>query len=265
MHVGEPWPAGGSPVMPECTEVVWTYRPADFFEVPYRHQDTEFDLLIGEGKAVAILRVAQDPVEARLEDGIRKLVESVCGIRQLQVRRKYDVEGPTIYQYAGGRQDVAIRVGTGHIQMFTHRVDIILRDAAGNVVRDSKSERAAENTSTLDLLAPKIAHSPSLRSAVASYSRSISDPSNELVHLYEVRDALKEHYGGEDNATRRALNISETEWKRLGILANAEPLEQGRHRGKHAAGRRSATESELQEAREIVRRWIIAFGRSCDS
>lgn len=250
----------GTRVMPERTEVVWTYRPADFFEAPYRLQDTEFDLLIEEGKAVAILRVAQDPVEARLEDSIRKLVESVCGIRQLQVHRKYDVEGPTIYQHAGGRQNVAIRVGTAEVVMVTGQLDIIVRDAAGNAVRDTKAERVAENTSMLDLLAPKLAHSPSLRSAVASYSRSISDRSNELVHLYEVRDALKKHYGGED-AARVALNITEAEWKRLGVLANVEPLEQGRHRGNHAAGRRSATESELQEARKIVRRWIIAFGR----
>ena len=83
---------------PERTEVIWTYRPADYFEAPYQHRDAEFDLLIEEGKAVAILRVAQDPVEARLEDSIRKLVESVCAIRQLQVHCRYDVEGPTIYQ-----------------------------------------------------------------------------------------------------------------------------------------------------------------------
>jgi hypothetical protein len=32
------------------------------------------------------------------------------------------------------------------------------------------------------------------------------------------------------------LGISKTEWQRLGALANAEPLEQGRHRGKHPEG-----------------------------
>jgi len=45
------------------------------------------------------------------------------------------------------------------------------------------------------------------------------------------------------------VSISTTEWKRLGLLANVEPLEQGRHRGKHAAGRRIATAEELEEAR----------------
>jgi hypothetical protein len=247
-------------VIPERTEVVWTYRPADFFEAPYRHQATEYDLLIEAGKAVAVLRVAQDPVEARLEDSIRTLVESVCAIRQLQVHRKYDVEGPTFYQHGGGHQNVAIRIGSAEIVTVAGQSDIIVRDAAGNVVRDTKAQRIAEDTSMLELLAPKLAHSSSLRSAVASYSRSVSDPSNELVHLYEVRDALKKHYGGEDKA-RVALNITRPEWQRLGVLANVEPLEQGRHRGNHATGRRSASESELQEAREIVRRWIIAFGR----
>jgi hypothetical protein len=251
----------GTRVMPERTEVVWTYRPPDFFEAPYRHRGTECDLLIEAGKAVAILRVAQDPVDAQIEDSIRKLVEGACAIRQLQVHRRYDLEGPTIYQHTGGRQDVAIRIGgTAAMATFAGQLDITISDAAGNFIRDTKAERIAEDTSMLDLLAPKLVHSSSLRSAVTSYSRSVSDPSNELVHLYEVRDALQKHYGNEDKA-RLALNITKPEWQRLGVLANVEPLEQGRHRGNHAVGRRSATESELQEAREIVCRWIIAFGR----
>jgi len=248
-------------VIPERTEVEWTYLPLDFFEAPYRYPSTEYDLLIEAGKAVATLRVAQNPVGSQLENSIREHVKNVFAIRQLLVHRECDLEGPTFYQYAGGRQDVTVRAsGVAAMAMVGCLSDIILTGAAGNVVQDTKAGRIAEDTSILDLLAPKLAHSPSLRSVVASYSRSVSDRSNELVHLYEVRDALKKHYGSEDKA-RVALSITRAEWQRLGVLANVEPLEQGRHRGNHAAGRRSATGSELQEAREIVRRWIIAFGR----
>ena len=94
-----------------------------------------------------------------------------------------------------------------------------------------------------------------------SYSRSVSDPSNELIHLYEIRDTLSQHYGGEQKA-RAALNINHAEWQRLGVLANVEPLEQGRHRGKTIGGHRSASSGELEEARSIVRNWIIAFAQT---
>jgi len=84
---------------------------------------------------------------------------------------------------------------------------------------------------------------------------------NALVHLYEIRDALAKHYGDEQSA-RDALSISKTKWDRLGILTNVEPLEQGRHRGKHPTGRRAATESELDEARQLAWRWIMAFAET---
>jgi hypothetical protein len=81
------------------------------------------------------------------------------------------------------------------------------------------------------------------------------------VHLYEVRDALVKYYGGKRSA-RDALAISETQWGRLGVLANVAPLEEGRHRGKHPAGRRAATESELAEARQLALSWILAFAKA---
>ena len=69
--------------------------------------------------------------------------------------------------------------------------------------------------------------------------------------------SLAKHYGVELGVCK-ALGISGSEWKRLGVLANVEPLEQGRHRGEHVGGRRDATADELEEARSIVRKWIIA-------
>ena len=132
------------------------------------------------------------------------------------------------------------------------------REAAGNVLHDTKAERIAEHTAMLDAVAPKIPLSSTLRGLLMSYSRAVSDPSNELVHLYEIRDVLATHYGGEQNACA-ALQLSRSEWRRVGVLANVEPIEQGRHRGEHVVGRRDATDAELEEARAIVRKWIRAF------
>jgi hypothetical protein len=248
-------------VTPERTELEWIYDPADLFEAPYQHTGVDFDLLVDAGRVVAILSVPQDPVSPDVEERVRAAIESVFLVRQLQIHRKYSLEGPRTYQHSAGRKNISIRVGSAVAVFTAGHVDLIATDAAGNIVRDSRAERIAEHSSVLDSVAPKLVHSATLRSLFESYSRSVTDPNNELVHLYEIRDALSGHYGSEQSA-RDALGISKGEWQRLGVLANVEPLEQGRHRGKHPAGRRAATESELNEARQLARRWIMAFAQT---
>lgn len=245
----------------ERTELEWTYEPTDFFEVPYRCSNSEYDLLVEDGHATATLRAAQNPINKQLQHSIEIRLSTIFAVRQLQVHRKSVLRGPRVRQHAAGRQNVIIEVGAADLVTVGTHADIILRDTLGNIVRDTRAERIAENTATLDSLAPKIEQSPTLQNCIASYSQSVNDPDNELVHLYEVRDALSKHYGGEERAWV-ALGITQPEWKRVGVLANAEPLEQGRHRGKHPTGRRAATIAELEEARGIVRRWIIAFAQT---
>jgi hypothetical protein len=228
---------------PERTELEWKYQPDDFFEAPYRYSDSEYELSVEGGRVIATLCVPQDPVNEELDARIRGQVEDLLLTRQIQVRRLYDLQGPRIYQHVEGRRNVVIQVPAAAVVVSVGQPDFIIRDAAGNIVRDSRAERIAEHTQQLYFITSKLAQSPELREMMKSYSRSIEDPSNELLYLYEIRDALSKHYGGEGEA-RVALSISNAEWKRLGRLANEQPLEQGRHRGKHLVGRRAASEKD---------------------
>jgi hypothetical protein len=246
---------------PDRTEIEWMYRPHDLFEAQYRCVTPDWELLFEGGRAVATLRVPQDPIDAGLEDRIRDQIERVLLVRQLQVHRTCQIEGPRTYQHAEGRKHVAIRVGSAVLTSSAGHVDVIATDSTGKVVRDSRAERIAAHESMLQSLVGRAGSSSLLRSLLESYSRAVSDPANELVHLYEIRDALSKHFGGGEGA-RRALGISKAEWQRLGSLANAEPLEQGRHRGKHPDGRRSATQAELHEVRQIVHRWVEEFAKA---
>jgi hypothetical protein len=243
------------------TELEWTYKPADYFEAPYRHAARDFDLIIDAGTAMASLTVPTDPVAPNLEESVRSFVESIFLVRKLQLHRNYKLEGPTIYHHSSGRKDVSLRIGSASLVLMSGQVDLIVKDAAGNTIRDSKAERIAEHTSLLDLLAPKLQQSAALRALFVSYSKSVDDPDDEFTHLYEVRDALSRHYGGKW-PTLRALGISESDWQRFGVLTNVEPLEQSRHRGKHPHSRRPATDEELDEARNLARQWIVAFART---
>ena len=97
-----------------------------------------------------------------------------------------------------------------------------------------------------------------------SYDAGVRDPTNELVHLYEIRDALSAKFGGE-SAARATLAITASQWSRLGQLCNNEPLCQGRHRGKTGEVLRDATEAELAEARGIARAMIEAYLQRIDT
>ena len=87
---------------------------------------------------------------------------------------------------------------------------------------------------------------------------SVKDPANELVHLYEIQDALSKYFGN-DTAARKALGVSINKWRRLSSLANDPSLKQGRHRGLSLGALRDATKEELKEARNIAQSLVETY------
>ena len=129
-----------------------------------------------------------------------------------------------------------------------------MSDASGAAVQDTKFERIAEHTKFIDSVIPKLPGSETLKALLESYNAAVSHPASELVRLFEIREKLSEHHGGDDEMRRR-LGISEKHWKRFGSLTNDLPLKEGRHCGKHS-NLRHATAVELDDARRIARGWI---------
>jgi hypothetical protein len=84
-----------------------------------------------------------------------------------------------------------------------------------------------------------------------SYQMAVKEPRNELVHLYEIRDALFTQFKKKKNAIKQ-LCITEKDWDIIGDLANARPLEQGRHRGKSVGNLRPADKNELETSRKAA-------------
>jgi len=143
-------------------------------------------------------------------------------------------------------------------------VDIQITDKDGNVIADSKRDRIERKKSLAELVSFHCATDSLLASLLKSQAAAVRDPNNELVHLYEIRDALTTKFGSE-SATRTALGIGSTQWSRFGQLCNNKPLRQGRHRGKTGGILRDATEAELTEARGIARAMIEAYLRHLEA
>ena len=240
--------------MPALLTLEWSYTPADFFEAPVDYAAPNYTVHIENGRVVAAFATDQP-------DGVFPSVHDELEARFLGAQpfrnKPFQLSGyGTKRVRPDGTSVMGISVGaTLHAMVGT--VDIVIRDADGNVTSDTKADRIKATNELAERAAKHISDSVAA-ALLKSYNEAINDPPNELTHLYEIRDALSKKFGGDKNA-RSTLSISKDEWSRFGKLANDEPLYEGRHRGENVGQLRHAAESELEEARTIARKMILAY------
>ncbi len=240
--------------MPAQLTLEWSYTPADFFEAPVDYTAPNYAVHIENGRAIATF--GSDQPDSVFPIAHNELEARFLGAQTVR-NRPFQLSN---YSSTRKRPD-----GTSHISVSMSEtvhatigaVDIVIRDAAGNVTSDTKADRIRA-TNELAQLAAKHINDPLAVALLKSYDGAINDPSNELTHLYEIRDALSKKFGGEAKA-RSILGVTNSQWKHLGYLANEAPLSQGRHRGTKVGKLRDATSSELDEARQIAMCMIQAY------
>ena len=237
----------------------WNFSPPDYFEVPIEIVRDDYTLTIANGKAEARLDSAAyeaDPlIRQTLHEGLN---DRFLGV-QLLTHRAYELSRSTMTRvHPDGRKDFFLEAEPARIVITGHPVDFQVRDKDGNIIADSKRDRIEKKRSLADLVSTYRASDETLASLLRSHDAAVRDPNNELVHLYEIRDALSVKFGG-DSEARSTLGISSGDWSRFGLFCNNEPLRQGRHRGKTGAALRDATEPELVEARRIARGMTEAY------
>jgi len=237
----------------------WTFSPPDYFEVPIPINRNDYEMLIGNGKVEAKIRPEVFENNPTMRDDLTKtLNDRFLGV-QLLTHKPFQLSKASMYGlHPDGRKDVTVFVDPISVAVAFGTADIIITDKNGKVTYDSKKERIDKKKQLSELSAKYRESDPTAASLLNSYKMAVNDPNNELVHLYEILDALSKRFGGK-SAACSALNISLTKWSRLGLLANHEPLKQGRHRGKNPGSLRDATDTELTEARQIARTFVEAY------
>jgi hypothetical protein len=123
------------------------------------------------------------------------------------------------------------------------------------LVHDTDEEKKKKKIESLMKIQNAIIKNETVSRMFTSYMNSISDPANELIHLFEIRDAIHIFFGNKSKATK-ALSFDEEKWVLLGNICNGLPLKQGRHRGRTKPKLRDATEQELEQARSISKEMI---------
>jgi hypothetical protein len=247
--------------MPDEIQAEWTYEPPDLFEERAELLIDRCAFVIDAGRVTVCAPFEGNPDTdiSNFCNELHQRLDALLLAAQMLTHKAYVLSKPgTIVRISqDGRRHFYVLAELPTNKITGGAVDILITDAAGNVTKDTRKERIDGRKKLAQIAAAQISD-PVANSILRSYSAAVNDPRNELVHLYEIREALSTHFGG-DKKTQAALNVSDAKWRRLGALACDEPLLQGRHRGKHPGALRAATQEELSEARAIARGMVEAF------
>jgi hypothetical protein len=129
---------------------------------------------------------------------------------------------------------------------------LVYTGADGKVIGDTRRNRIEAIKKLAELSSRYAPTDLTVRRILDSFDAAVRYPGSALVYLYEVWEALRTRFRGE-RKTRKILGIRRKKRSRLTRLADKEPLNQGRHRGKFAGKLRDAAAIELDEAWAIAR------------
>jgi hypothetical protein len=241
------------------TTLIWDYSPSDYFESEFRVSDSMCSAIVESGKITFELITPVDPIPNALFREVKCKAEAILKMRMLQTHKSHELGNVQIQQEMDDgslKTDHRIQGKAAIFKLTGYAPDILIKDPEGKIIKDTRTERIEAEK---ELLRATLQTNQTglLNKLLESYSNAVSDAKNELIHLYEILDALSSKYGSRQVA-QSELGIDRTNWDRLHDLANNLPLKQGRHRGSQRE-LRDATESELEEARQIGKELIERF------
>ena len=237
--------------MIEKIVVEWSFDPKDYFEDDIMIDYETYNVEIIPGAASAEIPPQYIDDIDKIINEINQDIESRFLAVQVMTHQKYNLSKPSRYDLKkDGSKNFYLQV-EGIICASSISGDIIVRDANGNLISDTKQKRIDKKKWFSETSAKFRTKDQILNQMLESYSASVSDPNNELVHLYEIRDAASKKFEGEKNA-RAKLDVTKKEWSDFGLIANKKPLLQGRHRGCNVGELRQADASELGTVRKIA-------------
>jgi hypothetical protein len=238
----------------------WMYKPENYVEEPCQIQGVDYVIDIGNGKAKVILDSKHENYDSRriITKQILSDIAIVLSSIEVITHKPYKLyKSLEVKCNSDGTRDLII--SSLHIvSRASVSLDVLIKQN-GVVIHDSRQERLDEMRKFIELNRKHIAD-PTLKAIMQSHHTAFNDPDNEFLHLYEIRDALINRFSSKKNALKK-LKISDSEWGKLGDLANTEnhPVKQSRHRGKFVGELREATMEELTEARRIAAAMIKSY------
>jgi hypothetical protein len=247
--------------MSSTVNLEWKFSPDDYFEEAISISAINYSMTIENGQIEAVIDASVFDADPGLRERLHQELEGRFLAVQLLTHKPYELSRSSLSRvHADGRRDVFVEVETANFNISGGVIDLQVVDSDGTVKVDTKRDRIQEKRRLGEVVPGHLYHDTLLISMLRSYQAAVRDPDDELVHLYEIRDALADNFGSH-KVVKTALGISDTSWSRFERLCNEGSLRQGRHRGKGSGQLRNASSAELEEAREIARSMISGYLR----
>jgi hypothetical protein len=248
--------------MEDIVLLEWSYKPSNYFEEKEVFKYHNIEVVISDGKVIAQFEATQLKANPKLADELYNDLYAIFQGMQIFTHKKFDLSkspAKTVI-HPDGKKHNYLSINIMESGQFIENVDLEVMDKNGNIISNSRKERIEKQREFSSLVKTYRIINQNVAKMLNSYEGAVRHPDDELVYLYEIREALQKEFKEKKRALK-TLNLSEKEWDRLGALTCVEPLKQGRHRGQIEQDLRDATSEELEEARAITRKMVEAYIR----
>jgi hypothetical protein len=181
----------------------WPLSPPNFFESDDEIAHAGFEL--DRARSVIFQQEPADSFDVsqgHIDEVEAELTAAMLGT-QLVARKPFSLEKPrTIRIGPDGTQTIFVQLKGADIGFATDTIDLFLCGANGVTLQDTKAIRIAKRRRLSELVTKHFSSDRLLAALLRSYDTSIRDPKNELVHLYEIWDALASWLDGEARVHR---------------------------------------------------------------
>ncbi len=191
--------------MDDVVVLQWTFTPPDYFESAIEINRDTYTMLIDNGKIEARIDFALYDNSPGMRDDLHKDLESRFLGVQLITGTKYELSKPTLVRLLpDGRREYTLFIESVNEISLAGSVDLVVRDKDGNIVSDSRQERIAKKKELSALVEKLRPQDQTLDSLLNFYKTSIYDSANELIHLYDIWEAIQTKFSSAEQASTSA-------------------------------------------------------------
>lgn len=197
----------------------WKFQPTDYFESEFETTVGNYTINFGCGQISCDAIVDESEIKEKRDELHTIVTLRFLGV-QCQSHQPFELQKANVTsKKADGTISAYMFPEPISIGLKMNVADIVLTDSEGNIITDTRQSRIRLKEEFGRLAQLYGATDQLAKSLLYSYNAAVKDPDNELLYLYEIREALATKYGGE-NGICQLFGISKTEYGDFGKLSN---------------------------------------------